>query len=119
MIKSILNIILLLFFLFFSCGKSDTSINEQKDNPKSYSETSSLETTETVKYKCNDMFCTGCEEKITNELKKLDGVKEVNADYKTKLVSVIFNTNQTNKESVKQVINDAGYETENIAAETQ
>ena len=103
----------ILLLTVIGCETKDKSSNELSENGKSKSK-STNEKIETVEYKCNDMFCTGCEEKISGEIKKLDGIKEVKADYKTKLVSVTFEGNLINKESIQKAINDAGYETENV-----
>ncbi|MCI0472979.1 MAG: cation transporter, partial [Ignavibacteria bacterium] len=41
---------------------------------------------ETVEFKCDGMHCSGCEETITAEVSKLDGVSEIKADAKAKFV---------------------------------
>jgi copper chaperone len=67
---------------------------------------------ETVEFKCDGMFCSGCEQTITKEVNKLDGIKEVVADFKAKFVKVTFAGNVTNKDAIRKAINDAGYDTE-------
>jgi copper chaperone CopZ len=67
---------------------------------------------ETVEFKCAGMHCSGCEETITEEVKKIDGVKEIKADSKEKYVRVVFDAGKTNKENISKAINTAGYDTE-------
>jgi len=67
---------------------------------------------ETVEFKCDGMHCSGCEETITAEVKKLDGITEIKADAKAKFVRVVFDAGKTNKESISKAINTAGYDTE-------
>ena len=96
--------LLLLTLLLFSCGKDNKTTADTKN--------SGTEKIETVEFKCDGMTCTGCEQTITKEVKKLDGIKDVVADYKAKYVKVTFAGNLTNKDVIKKAINEAGYDTE-------
>ncbi len=58
------------------------------------------------------MTCTGCEQTITKGVNKLEGIKDVVADYKAKSVKVTFAGNLTNKDVIRKAINEAGYDTE-------
>jgi len=49
---------------------------------------------------------------VTEEIKKLDGIKEVTADSKSKFVKVSYTGNLTNKEAIQKAINAAGYDTQ-------
>ncbi|MCI0448661.1 MAG: cation transporter [Chlorobi bacterium] len=64
----------------------------------------------TVEIQCSGMTCTGCENSIKSKVKKLGGVKEVIADFKTNTVKATFDGKQTNVEAIKSAITDAGYD---------
>ncbi|MCB0722847.1 MAG: heavy-metal-associated domain-containing protein [Ignavibacteriae bacterium] len=123
-------------FLFSSCNKTqDTTSNEikqnvqteQKETPsqdemtskeKAGEETKTKEVSnkdaklETASFKCETMTCTGCEQTITNKVKKMDGVEDVKADYKTKSVEVTFASNRTSKDDIAKTIEASGYKCE-------
>lgn len=67
-----------------------------------------------VKFKCKGIGCTGCTNTITEAVKQLDGIKEVSADVKTKIVEVTFDSEIVSKKQIEKAINDSGYETETI-----
>lgn len=47
---------------------------------------------DTLKIKVKGMVCNGCENRVINALKTIDGVIEVSADYKQELVTVKKNS---------------------------
>lgn len=55
------------------------------------------------------MHCSGCEETVTNELMKLNGVKSVKADHVNKTVTIKYDDKKVTLEQVKQAIVSAGY----------
>ena len=55
------------------------------------------------------MMCEGCENRVQNIVKKIDGVNDVKADYKTGKVTV-FVKNIIDKNSISEAIEDIGYE---------
>lgn len=55
------------------------------------------------------MHCSGCEETLNTELKKLDGVKSVKADHVNKTVTVKYDDRKVTIEQVKAAIVSAGY----------
>ncbi len=73
---------------------------------------SASEKVENVEFNCPGMHCSGCEGTITDEVKKMDGIKEFIADSKTKTVKVTYDTNKTNKDNISKSINAAGYDTQ-------
>lgn len=95
---------IILLFGFISCGKKTT--NESSGDNKTAGKI------ETVEYKSEKMHCTGCEETISGELKKIDGVKEVKADSKLKFVKVTFDDGKTDKDAIAKAIIAAGYDAE-------
>ena len=58
------------------------------------------------------MSCTGCEETIETEIKKLDGIKSVKADHVNKTVIVKYDDRKVTLSQVKEAIKSAGYKLE-------
>ncbi len=57
----------------------------------------------------NGMMCGGCENRVKNAIKNIEGVENVTADHNTGKVTVISN-NQVSKETIKETLQDIGYE---------
>ena len=55
------------------------------------------------------MVCGGCENRVKNALKELEGVEKVEADYKTGIVKIFANENVERK-VMEEVIEDIGFE---------
>jgi copper chaperone CopZ len=108
--KTLINFALVILLISVAgCGKN---ITVQTAGDKATDTKGLAEKLETVEYKCAGMHCSGCEETITTEVKKTEGVKDVKADSKSKIVTVSFDANKTNKENISKSINTAGYDTE-------
>jgi copper chaperone CopZ len=90
-------------FLFNSCGKKDSG-----PETKSTGEANII----SVEFKCENMHCKSCEEHITAEVNKINGIKEIKADAKSKTVKVLFNKEVTNAKDIEKSINAAGYDTQ-------
>ena len=54
------------------------------------------------------MACKGCENRIQNAVKTIEGVQEVVADHKTGIVKV--KANNINEKLIKEKIEDIGFE---------
>lgn len=54
----------------------------------------------------NGMMCGGCENRVKNAIKNIEGVENVTADHNTGKVIVISN----NEEIIKETLEDIGYE---------
>jgi len=98
-----LSVLLLTIFLFSSCGKKSSGPETKSTGEANI---------EQVEFKCDNMHCKSCEETITAEVKKINGIKEVTADSKSKVVKVLFNKQQTNAKDIEKTINAAGYDTQ-------
>lgn len=61
--------------------------------------------------KVKGMVCSGCENRVKNALKNIEGVTKVNANHKTGLVTVNYK-DETDTNLFTQVISDLGYEIE-------
>ena len=108
--KTLLNFALVILLVsVIGCGKKNT--NETSGN-KTTDTKGVTGKVDTVEFKCAGMHCSGCEETITTEVKKIDGVKDIKADSKSKIVSVSFDAGKTNKDNISKAINTAGYDTE-------
>ncbi len=59
--------------------------------------------------KVEGMMCNGCENRVQNTLKNIEGVEEVTASFMNKTVKIISNENVSEQE-VKEKIQDLGYE---------
>lgn len=53
------------------------------------------------------MMCEGCENRIQNSLKSIEGIKEVNANHKEKIVTIVGENVDIDK--VKERIEDIGF----------
>ncbi len=106
-----------------SCGKSDnkTTSENKSDNTQTKTEQKSDDknvqvsaTDKSVEIQCSGMTCTGCENTIKSKVKKVDGVKEVNADFKSNVVKASFDPAKTNTDAIKGAIESAGYKVESV-----
>lgn len=106
--------------MLLSCGKEN---KKNTDNMEMKSDTSTVKKTElntagenisTVEFKCDGMTCTGCEKTITKSVTKLDGIKDIIADHKTKSVKVAFDSTRSDVTAIEKAINDVKYKTERI-----
>jgi copper chaperone CopZ len=107
--KYLLSILIFTILLLNSCGKKNNPEIKGNDELK----------IETVEFKCQNMHCSSCEETITKEVKKLDGIKEVSADAKSKIVKVSYYKDKTSKTDIEKTINAAGYDTETSKSENK
>ena len=59
--------------------------------------------------KVEGMVCNGCENRVQNALKNIDGVEKVVADHTTGTVTVIAK-NEVEESAIKEKIEDIGFE---------
>ena len=57
----------------------------------------------------NGMMCGGCENRVKNAIKNIEGVENVTADHNTGKVIVVSN-NEVSEETIKETLEDIGYE---------
>lgn len=57
----------------------------------------------------NGMMCGGCENRVKNAIKNIEGVENVTANHNTGKVIVISN-NEVSEEIIKETLEDIGYE---------
>lgn len=59
--------------------------------------------------KVEGMVCSGCENRVQNALKTIDGVKSVNANYTTGTV-IVTSKEEVSEKVMKEKIEDIGFE---------
>lgn len=55
------------------------------------------------------MMCEGCQNRVKNALKNIQGIETIDADFKTGKVVITANE-EVNPEQFKEIIEDIGYE---------
>ncbi len=66
-------------------------------------------TESSVGFRARGMHCHGCEHIIEVSVRKLPGVRRVEADYPTELVSVAFDPASTNLDTIRAAVERQGY----------
>jgi len=56
------------------------------------------------------MSCTGCEQRITNSLRRLDGVQDVTADHRSGAVAVHYEFEAVQPKTIIERLEIAGYQ---------
>jgi len=107
----IIKYVMLTFFLLSGMG---SRINAENKNMTENEQTILNGTVKNVKFKCKGIACTGCINTITDAIKKLNGIKDVDADVKTKIVTVTYDAEAVSSKQIEKAINDSGYKTETI-----
>ena len=67
-----------------------------------------------ISYHVPDMHCPSCPKLITMDLKELDGVIDVNADLDSHQITVSYDSDLINPDSISQSIKDTGYTPQNV-----
>jgi len=86
---------------FAACSKNDqqqTAVAEENNTP-----------TAVVNLDVQGMTCTGCEASIKMSLKKLDGVKSVEASYEAGEAKVTVNPEKVKEEEIIEALGKIGY----------
>lgn len=65
------------------------------------------------------MTCTGCEQRLGIALRRLDGVREAHADYRTGELTVRFDPGVTTSGAVIERVQTAGYDVEGSGGPAQ
>lgn len=60
--------------------------------------------------------CEPCKLRVEGELKRIDGVLKVTADFKRQQVKITFATDRTNIEYIKTAIANMGYDADDVKA---
>jgi copper chaperone len=68
-------------------------------------------TTETITVKTPDITCGGCAGSIKNALGKMEGIKKVEVDVNTKMVSIEYGA-QISRQQITAKLDDIGFPVE-------
>lgn len=63
---------------------------------------------ERYEFHVDGMACTGCEERVTNAAKQVEGVQRVDANHESGTVEIT--ANEDTEDDVRKAIHDAGYD---------
>lgn len=107
------SILFLSVLLLSGCGRKEKTQKADEINPDDESKI------ELAEFSCDGMHCRGCEESIASSVNKINGIKEVIADSKNKIVKVKFNKELTSRSEIEKSINAAGYDTETSKSENK
>jgi copper chaperone CopZ len=116
--KIIFVVFALSFVMLFSCGKQNDhsaggdKMKNMEQKEKTPIDSNIIKTSLKVDLKCGSMTCTGCENTITKEVIKLEGVKAVEADFETKRVQVYYDDSKVSIDDIKAAIDKSGYKPE-------
>ena len=111
--KLVFTVLFVLVFAFFA-GCSKTSDKQTTDNSKNTQTSQTVGQEKSVEIQCSGMMCTDCENTIKSRVNKLDGIKSVQADYKTNKVIATYDDGKTNVDAIKVAIKSAGYSVESV-----
>ncbi|NOS83619.1 MAG: heavy-metal-associated domain-containing protein [Ignavibacteria bacterium] len=71
-------------------------------------------TQKSVKIKCSEMSCDACKRSITKSIEQLQGIKKLDINLETKIITVVFDDEKTDEQSILNAVIGAGYEAEII-----
>lgn len=63
----------------------------------------------TTEFKISGMTCASCEEHVSHEVNKLNGIANVKASYKNETAIIEFDKTKTNEMEIEKAINSTGY----------
>lgn len=106
---------ILLLIVVLGCGKSvDKTTSGNSDVKKDEQVTQVTGKEKSVEIQCSGMTCEGCKSSIENKVKRVNGIKNVDADFKTNKVIATFDDGKTNIDAIKNAIVSAGYKVESV-----
>lgn len=118
--------VIIFSLIIIGCGKTENKTDgstEKKENSSQTENKTDQKNDNTLQVSANDkaveiitsgMTCTGCENTIKSKVKKVDGVKDVIADFKSQTVKASFDPGKTNPDAIKDAITSAGYKVESV-----
>ena len=114
--KNYLLILAAAFIVLTGCNKNNSKSESSTGQNTEQAVDKNLQT---VEFKCDGITCTSCEDAIKNKVKKLDGIKTVESDYKTKITKVTFASGIVSSADIENAIDKAGYHAEVYKPETE
>lgn len=104
---------IILFSLILSIGNTSSEIinfNQKREMTLTETEV----TQRSVKIKCTEMSCDACKRSITKSISLLQGIKNLDINLETKIITVIYDDKETDEQSILNAVIGAGYEAEFI-----
>lgn len=101
-----------IMLVFFLTGINLTFSNHKNSNTMTLTESDT--TQKVVKIKCTEMSCDACKRSITKSINQLQGIKSLDINLETKIITVIIDDKLTDEQSVLNAVIGAGYEAELI-----
>lgn len=102
--------VLITFTIITGCGENNKTAGEKTETGKNTEQNQDIAAGEEVVIRLPTMQCNMCKKTIEKDLKKLDGVNEVNVVVKEKVAKVTFDKSKTDVNSIEGVIVAAGYQ---------
>ena len=99
-ILTVLSLVLVLLLTACNSKKSTTTNSEATDTKIEL---------QTYNFDVEGMTCTGCEQTIQANVRKLDGIQLVSASHTDKKAVVSFDPDKTDTTAIKQAIVSSGY----------
>ncbi len=62
-----------------------------------------------ITLKVSGMHCEGCDKRLQKSLSKINGIKDVNPDFKKQQVRIEFDESKVNLEKIRGAIRKAGF----------
>ena len=107
------NIIKIVFLLFIFVNTSNSNfIFKNFNTSKIMIEITLAE--KTIKIKCTEMSCDACKRSITKSINQLEGIKKLEIDLESKIITVVIDESRTDEQSVLNAVIGAGYDAELI-----
>lgn len=70
----------------------------------------------TIKIKAPTVQCGMCKKRIEKNMQDVDGVVSTNVDYKKKIITVRYNSEETTPAKIRRAISDIGYQADKVKA---
>ncbi len=106
------NLLIILAVIIFTGLTYSNFINNNLSNEMTLTENEV--TQRSVKIKCTEMSCDACKRSITKSINLLQGIKNLDINLETKIITVIFDDEKTDEQSILNAVIGAGYEAEFI-----
>jgi len=109
MIKKITGLVLLILVLACNSQVKENEGEQVQEEPKMEIDNSKVLY---VEFNVKGMTCEGCENAVTKNIEKLEGIAEIDVSHKQEFAKVRYDSTLTNIEALSKAIVDAGYTVE-------
>ena len=113
--KTIFSSIIVIAFTLAACQQSSKTQSSQTEKNESAAIANLNQAAViTAEYKIKGMTCTGCENTIKAGVKKLAGIADVSADYKSGTAVVKCDTTKVTLAQITDAITSTGYQVDGV-----